>query len=141
MNTVQMYTGKGNNAPYTPPTAKNGPQAPPTPDDRQEIIWKPFPGLENFFEVSNLATVRHCKTGTSVPLITTRDGQFMSLYHPVTGKYVSLQIHRAVATAFLPNPNSYSWVSRKDGDKRHNVVTNLEWIPKGSKKGKEVCRG
>lgn len=37
-------------------------------------------------------------------------------------------VHRIIASAFLPNPNNYREVNHKDGNKLNNSVDNLEWV-------------
>ncbi len=39
----------------------------------------------------------------------------------------TMYVHRAVAMAYIPNPNNYKIINHKDGDPSNNVVENLEW--------------
>lgn len=41
---------------------------------------------------------------------------------------INYLVHRLVATKYLPNPNKYKYVNYKDGNKRNNHVSNLEWV-------------
>lgn len=43
------------------------------------------------------------------------------------GKYQNWSIHRLVAITFIPNPDDLPELNHKDGDKRNNVVDNIEW--------------
>lgn len=43
------------------------------------------------------------------------------------GRHISKRVHRLVAEAFIPNPNSYPIVMHRDNNKKNNVVDNLKW--------------
>lgn len=40
----------------------------------------------------------------------------------------SYQVHRLIAETWIPNPKKLPVVNHKDGDKKNNAMTNLEWV-------------
>ena len=44
------------------------------------------------------------------------------------GIETKLLIHRLVALTHLKNPNDYKYVNHKDGNKKNNHISNLEWV-------------
>lgn len=96
------------------------------------IIWKglKYRGIDysNKFRISNLGELQNIKTNTTYKKRKTEFG-----YHTVTVSLGSrkhklvINIHRAVAETFIPNPNNKTEVNHKDGNKLNNSVENLEW--------------
>lgn len=104
-----------------------------------EEIWKPIPGYEKYYEVSNRGNVRsvsyfNSKAKKVIPRILphilsqeiTHDG-----YHRVVlckdkiKKHMS--VHRLVAMAFHPNPKNLPEVNHINEDTHDNCAENLCW--------------
>lgn len=94
-------------------------------------IWKPIPGYEGLYEVSNKGNVRslnymHTGKWKTIKLIKHKNGYLMVCLCK-DGKIKQASVHRLVASAFIPNPDNLPQVNHKDENKLNNSVDNLEW--------------
>lgn len=88
--------------------------------------WRPIPGYEGLYEVSNDGQVRSLFRYKKVLKPHLRGGYHnFQLWKDKTGKYIGA--HRLVAMAFIPNPYGLPYVNHKDECKLNNNVENLEW--------------
>lgn len=87
-------------------------------------MWKTIQ-YETNYEVSNQGQVRNKETGQVKSLRYSNKGYARVTLYP-SGKTYS--VHRLVAEHYLNNPNLLPSVNHKDGNKRNNVVTNLECV-------------
>ena len=105
-----------------------------------EEIWKPVVGYEGFYEVSNIGRVRslarivECSDGRKRKIKdrTLKGSSYSGGYSGVTlhkdGCAKSVNIHRIVAEAFVPNPLEKEEVNHKDENPSNNHASNLEWV-------------
>lgn len=93
--------------------------------------WKPIEGYEGLYEVSSLGSVKslnYNRTGKERILKSQNNGKgYLLVALCRDGKRKFFQIHRLVATAFIPNPNNYPHINHKDENPLNNIVNNLEW--------------
>lgn len=109
-------------------------------------VWKPVPGYETLYEVSDQGNVRSIaflcsrnnrlqsrRTPRHLRQETSRDG-----YRRVVlcryGSHKHFGVHRLVAMAFIPNPKGLPQVNHIDENPSNNNVFNLDWCT-----GKENC--
>ena len=95
-------------------------------------IWKPVPGYEGLYEVSNIGEIRSIpRHGTFKNLHILKGGHNKDGYKQISltknGKPRTFRVHRIVASVFIPNPMGYREINHKDEDKDNNNVENLEW--------------
>lgn len=92
-------------------------------------IWRKIEGFD--YEVSNLGRVR------SLGIDIYHKGKILKPINKHGYLSVGLckegckpkhfQVHRLVATAFIPNPNNLPFINHKDENPLNNCVDNLEW--------------
>ena len=92
-------------------------------------IWKDIENYEDY-EISNLGIIRSKKRSiimkqrlhwTGYPIVGFRkivDGK---------SKMKIFRVHRLLASAFIPNPNSLPEVDHIDNNRSNNALTNLRW--------------
>ena len=96
-------------------------------------IWKPAPGLEPHYEISNLGQVKF--TGLAVNGRRTKPRIRNLSKYPNGYVYVGIKhlktgvlVHRLVAMAFIPNPRACPHVHHVNHSRDDNRAMNLAWV-------------
>lgn len=87
--------------------------------------WRQY--LDTRYDVSSMGNVRNRDSGKLLKLHLSggRGGGYFRFRNAGDRKLVL--VHRAVATAFLPNPNNLPTVDHIDICQTNNCMTNLRW--------------
>ena len=114
--------------------------------------WRDIAGYEGLYQVSNLGRVKSldryvphktfgkkfCK-GCLMATHTNNAG-YATVNLCKGNQYKSIDVHRLVAEAFIPNPNNLEVVNHKDENKKNNLVENLEWCTETYNNSYGTCR-
>lgn len=89
-----------------------------------EEVWRDIPGYEGKYQASSLGRIRGPRT-MHTPF-QNHNGYLIATLH-MGGTKVRTGVHRLVALAFIPNPESKPQINHINGDKTDNRPENLEW--------------
>lgn len=101
-----------------------------------EEIWKDVDGYDGRYSISThgrvMSNYRHhngllLETKILIKLQSNSRGYYCNRLYDDKSKARGHTIHRLVATAFIPNPDNLPCINHLDGDKKNNMVDNLEW--------------
>ena len=73
-----------------------------------------------------LGRLQHKKEKILKPKVD-KDGYYAVYLYDDNGKVHYCRVNRLVGELFIPNPNNLPVVNHKDGVKKNNLYTNLEW--------------
>ena len=88
--------------------------------------WKVIDGYNNNYSISNKGNIKNNNTERILKQTINRDGYHrLSLY--VDRKQKTVEIHRLVAIAFIPNPENKPCVDHINNNTSDNNINNLRW--------------
>lgn len=93
------------------------------------IEFKDVVGYEKYFQASETGLIFSKRTNKVLKTRFTKRGYetFSTRLNGRKGGVILLFVHKLVALAFLENPDNKPQVNHKDGNKKNNNLSNLEW--------------
>ena len=97
------------------------------------MIWRRMiyqgKDLGDYYLISDTGEIKSVKTGKIRRQSETKKGYACcSVSLGSRNNKVCVRVHKAVAESFIDNPLCKPEVNHKDGDKKNNVASNLEWV-------------
>jgi hypothetical protein len=87
--------------------------------------WVSVKNSNGLYEISDLGNFRSTNQKSSKTNFGKNGYEYFNMW--VGGKNKRGTIHRLVALHFIPNPENKPQVNHKDGNKKNNCASNLEW--------------
>ena len=90
-------------------------------------IWKPVPGYEGYYEVSNLGRVKSLRSNR-LRVLSPNSRKYLGLQLYKDGKANSVHVHRLVAEVFCERLEGKDVVDHINSNKNDNRAENLRWV-------------
>lgn len=91
-------------------------------EEQWKVLSEDFPN----YECSTFGNIRNIKTKKILSGYKINSGYYVVDLYKKGGRKKCL-VHRAIALAWIPNPENKLTVNHIDGNKENNSVSNLEW--------------
>ena len=95
-------------------------------DEKKNELWKSLP-FEDWktYQASSEGKIKS-KTYRIIALMKNKNSGYI-VYLSHKGKQKAFAVDFLIASTFLPNPDKYTSVLHKDGDRFNNNIENLDW--------------
>jgi hypothetical protein len=104
-------------------------------------VWKPIPGYEGRYEVSDQGRVRNAAGRLLKPNKMIHGYCGVHLYSGGKQTRAVKTIHQLVARTFIPNPRNCREVNHKNFNRSDNCAVNLEWVTRKENVAHAIAAG